>query len=314
MIVNADQKPNEPILNAVVLIPAYNASTTIAETLDSLQTNPKLDRVKAVILLDDGSADKTVDAAKSAWRSTVPLEIWSSQTNTGQWPITSSGLSRLPIDIEWAFILHADDVVTPNWISIYLREMTGCSESVATICASWDYWYPNSGRTIGSEEHTDRPAVLIPGTRQAVIDTLDRGCWWSISGCAIRTKAFREIGDFNSDLPYSGDWEWLLRCLAKGFAILYLPQCMMRYRQHPRSVTSGAFRQARDIQEKLVIFKNYFNQKYLSSIDYHNKIRYMIWWLSRRTLGRAARGDILATYYHVKVLVEMSMKYVLGRI
>jgi GT2 family glycosyltransferase len=314
MIMRSNQQPDKVVPNAVVLIPAYNAAATIAETLDALQANPGLDCVKAVIVVDDASRDGTADAAKSAWRSAVPLEIWSNETNLGQWPTTNSGLARLPSDIEWAFILHADDVVIPNWISLYLNEMTCCPDDVATICSNWDYWYPDPGRIDPGEESPDRPTVLVSGTRQAVIDTLDRGCWWKISGCAIRTKAFREIGGFNPDLPYSGDWEWLLRCLAKGFAVWYLPRSTMRYRMHARSVTSGAFRQARDIQEKLVVLGDYFHQRYLSPIDYRKKIRYMIWWLSRRTLARGVRGDLIAMCYHGHVLIKMSAKYVLGRI
>jgi hypothetical protein len=38
-----------------VLLPAYNASSTIAQTLDALQNNPGLKHIKAVIVLDDAS-------------------------------------------------------------------------------------------------------------------------------------------------------------------------------------------------------------------------------------------------------------------
>jgi glycosyltransferase involved in cell wall biosynthesis len=300
--------------NAVILIPAYNASATIAETLDALQANPALDCIKAVIMLDDNSRDGTMDAAKSAWRSTVPLKIWSNEVNTGERTTTNSGLARLPADIEWAFILHADDVVIPNWISLYLNEMTDCPDDVATICSSYDSWYPGSGQIEPGEEYPDRPAVLVSGTRQAVLDTLDRGCWWHISGCAIRTIAFRHIGDFKPDMPQAGDWEWLLRCLANGFSVLYLPRSTMRYRQNTSSVSSLSFRQARDIRERLEIFAAYRDQGYLSPGDCGRKVRNLLWQLSRRTLGRAARGDLISMRQHGRLLAEVSVKYLLRRI
>jgi glycosyltransferase involved in cell wall biosynthesis len=313
-IMRVNQKPEKVAPKAVVLIPAYNASATIAETLDALQANTELACIKTVIVLDDGSQDGTVDAARSAWRSVVPLEIWSNETNVGQWPTTNFGLARLPTDIEWAFILHADDIVTTDWLSLFFNEINCCPDGVATVSSSWDYWHPDSGRIDPSEANPDRPAVVVSGTRQAVIEALDRGCWWKISGCAMRTNAFRQIGGFKPDLPYSADWEWLLRCLAKGFGILYLPRSTMRYRVHARSVTSVAFRQATDIQEKFAIFHDYLNQKYLSPVDYRKKIRYMLWWLSRRALARGVRGDLTAMFYHGHVLAKMTAKYALRRI
>src|SRR5262245_60172952 len=219
-------------INAVVLVPAYNASATIVETLCALQCNPDLARIKAVIILDDASQDGTAAAAKSAWRCSVPLEIWSNERNAGQWTTTNSALDRLPADVEWAFILHADDVVKPNWISLYFTAMMNCADDIATICSSYDSWYPDSSRNEPGEEHPENPNILVSGTREAVLDTLNRGCWWHISGCAIRRRAFRQIGDFESSMPYSGDWEWLLRCLAKGFSVLYLPRSTMFYRRH----------------------------------------------------------------------------------
>src|SRR5262245_52656479 len=106
-----------PAVNAVVVIPAYNASSTIGETLGALQSNPELGRLQAVIVLDDSSRDGTADVARSAWHSQVRLEIWSNAENAGERTTVNSGLANLPADVDWAFILHADDIVKSNWIS-----------------------------------------------------------------------------------------------------------------------------------------------------------------------------------------------------
>jgi hypothetical protein len=170
------------------------------------------------------------------------------------------------------------------------------------------------GQIIFGEEYPDRPTILVAGTQQAVADTLDRGCWWHISGCAIRTMAFRQIGDFKPDMPQTGDWEWLLRCLANGSSVLYLPRSTMRYRQYETSVSSISLRQARDIRESLRVFATYHDLGYLSSVDYRRKVRDLLWHLSRRALVRAARGDFIAMRHHGNLLAEASAKYVLGRL
>lgn len=298
-------------IDAVVLIPAYNASSTIAETLVALQRNSELYRLRAVIVLDDSSQDGTSEVAKSVWHSRVPFEVWSSELNLGQWTTTNSGFARLPADIEWAYILHADDVVKENWLSIYFTAMAECPHQVATICSSYDNWNPNSGYIDPGEECPDRPSVLISGTREAVLDTLDRGCWWHISGSAIRTKAFRQIGAFEPKLPYHGDWEWLLRCLAQGHSVLYLPRSTMLYRQHGPSVSSNSFRRARDIEERIQVFKAFRDQGYLSRTDCQRNVRRVIKQLSRRTLIRVLRRDLVGVRHHALLLGKTLAQYVL---
>jgi glycosyltransferase involved in cell wall biosynthesis len=309
-----DHQSNTPAVDAVVVIPAYNASSTIGETLDALQGNPELAQLQAVIVLDDSSRDGTVDVARSAWHSQVPLEVWSNEKNAGERITVNSGLANLPSDVEWAFILHADDVVKPNWISLYLNEMRGCSEHVASICSSYDVWYPDSGQIIPGEEFPERPNVVVDGTREAVLDTLNRGCWWHISGCAIRVPAFHQIGAFNPEMPQTGDWEWLLRCLAKGFSVLYLPRSTMFYRQHVRSVSSNSFRRAQDLQETLRILNAYRNQGYLTPIEYRRKVRALLYQLSRRTFVRALRCDVRGVGHHTSLLTGTFARYLLGHI
>src|SRR5262245_55754448 len=97
------------LTRATILIPSYNASATIADTLLALQADPELSRIKAVIVLDDASSDDTIENAKASWRAEVPLRVWRNSTNIGQHRTVNSGFSRLPPDVDWAFILHADD-------------------------------------------------------------------------------------------------------------------------------------------------------------------------------------------------------------
>lgn len=304
-----DRSRDVSTINAVVFLPAYNASSTIAQTLDALQNNPGLKHIKAVLVLDDASRDGTVAAARSAWRSTVPLEICSNLSNAGERTTINSGFARLTADIEWAFILHADDVVKPNWISLYWNEMIGCADDVATICSSWDTWYPESGQIHAGEEFPDKPSVLVKGTRAAVLDTLDRGCWWHISGCAIRVRAFHQIGEFEATLPQTGDWEWLLRCLDKGFSVLYLPRSTLRYRQHGHSVSSISFRRGRDIRERLCMLTSYRDRGYLSFVEYRRKVLGMMYQVARRILVRAVRRDLTGVLHHARVLAEIAAKY-----
>jgi hypothetical protein len=201
--------------------------------------------------------------------------------------------------------------VKPNWISLYLDVIESCSADVASICSSYDNWYPETGKIELGEEHPNRSVLYIAGTREAVVDTLRRGCWWHISGCAIRTAAFRKIGEFNSELDQTADWVWLLRCLDMDFSVAYIPRTTMRYRQHAGSVSSRSFRTARDIRERLEIFLAYRNQGYLSDVEFRRKMLHLIYQLGRRTLVRGLRRDIVGVRHHVSLLGALSAKYFL---
>jgi glycosyltransferase involved in cell wall biosynthesis len=299
---------------ATILIPSYNASATIADTLRAVQATPGLNNIEAVIVLDDASSDDTIEKAETSWQADVPLLVWRNSTNVGQHRTVNSGFARLPSHVEWAFILHADDIVKPNWIFLYLDVIESCAADVASICSSYDSWYPETGKIDSGDEYPDRSALYIPGTRDAVVDTLRRGCWWHISGCAIRTAAFRKIGDFDPEMDHTADWVWLLRCLAMGFSVAYIPRTTMRYRQHASSVSSRSFRTGRDIRERLETLLVYRNHGYLSDVEYRREMLQLIHQLGRRTLVRGWRRDIIGVRHHASLFGVLSAKYLLKRL
>jgi glycosyltransferase involved in cell wall biosynthesis len=308
--VSFDHRSGGTAIDTVVLIPAYNAATTIPETLHALQANSALGCIKTVIVLNDASCDDTAAIARASWKSQIPLDIWTNSKNVGERATVNSGFAHLGPTVEWAFILHADDVVKSNWLSLYLELIADSSADIASICSSHDEFCPDTGRVYPGEEYPDRQAVLVRGEREAVLNTLRRGCWWFLSGCAIRTAAFRQVGGFKTDMPQLGDWEWLLRCLAKGFSVSYLPRSTLFYRRHAGSVSSESFRIARDIRERLKVFSEYHDLGYLSDVEYRQEMRHLTYQLTRRTLVRGLRGDIVGAAHHARLLGALSAKLV----
>jgi GT2 family glycosyltransferase len=236
-----------------IVIPTYNSGRTVGETLASLvEQGPHLGRVASVWMADDCSSDDTLAALGSAWSAAVPLEILSGEHNLGQWKNVNRAVGRVRPHAEWMLLLHSDDVAKPNWLGLMLERISDCGASVASICSSWDDWMPDGSVTPGEDDPL-RPIEIIRGDRASVRDTLGRGCWWHISGCAIRLEAIDDVGEFDARMPQLGDWEWLLRCLARGWSVEYIPRTLIRYRQHEASVSALSFRMDRDIRESLEI-------------------------------------------------------------
>lgn len=299
--------------NIAVVIPAYNAAETIGETLDALQHNDGIDRLLLVVLLNDCSTDDTVVVARKNWHSNVPLEVWDNRENLGERRTTNAAIARLAERVEWTFILHADDVVKPNWLSLYFEELDKAPTSVVTICSSYDTWWPDTGKIEPGEEFPDRTAVHVRGERKSVIGTLDKGCWWHLSGCGIRNRVFLDIGGFEPDMPQLGDWEWLLRCLSNGHDVWYLPRSTMLYRQHSKSVSSRSFREARDLEEKQRIFRLMKEKGYLSDSEHRSRLRNLLKQLVRRAIVRLARGDVHGFQKCSSLLVGAGFEYVRAR-
>jgi GT2 family glycosyltransferase len=239
-----------------ILVPSYNAASTIAETLTSLQQQTALAGVGTVYLADDGSTDATISIARRTWAAATPLRILQSASNLGQWPNVNQAMRRLHADRhDWVLLLHSDDVAKPDWLAQNLREIRRVTERVASICCSWDVWRADS--TVPGENDTRCDGRLIAGTSINVGNSLLSGCWWHISGCAIRLAAFESVGAFDPAAYYGADWDWLLRCLDRGWSITYIPRSLIRYRIHAASVAAHSFEYDFDIRESLQLMRRY---------------------------------------------------------
>jgi glycosyltransferase involved in cell wall biosynthesis len=238
-----------------VLVPTYNSAATIGETLQSLLAQD-LSPVDAVYLADDGSADSTLEIARRIWQSDIPLIVLEQERNQGQWRNVNEAMLRMPDHLEWIYILHSDDVAKSRWLTAMVQQIERADPMVGTVCSSWDN-LNGDGSVVVGEDEPGRPAVHVDGSAEAIRSTLLKGCWWHISGCAIRLQAFRDVGEFAEHLAQSSDWAWLLRCLRRGWGVDYVPQTLIVYRQHSASVSSASFRDHRDVVEAFEIIQSF---------------------------------------------------------
>lgn len=284
------------MLRTAIIIPAYNAASTIGATLGSLQKCREIEAVDGIFICDDASTDGTVDCALQYSKNQVKLTVRRNEKNMGERATVNNLLRQLDSGYQWAFVLHADDVVKENWLELYFNVIKNVESKVASICSSYDCWFSESNSILPGEDDFSRDFEIIRGSRESVKDTLARGCWWHISGCALRIKYFFEIGEFRTDMPQAGDYEWLLRCLKGGYDIHYIPRTTMLYRTHSRSVSSTSFKIGRDLKEYISIYSQYFDEGYLNSHEWRiNRLR-MLYRALRRIPKRVAHFELNATW------------------
>jgi glycosyltransferase involved in cell wall biosynthesis len=259
-----------------IIVPTYNSAKTIEMTLDSIKSQVvNTSSEISVFVRDDCSSDNTIQIAEKSWHSNqnstlvhsnIPIQLIKNEKNLGERGNLNSAISEISATrVDWFLILHSDDIAKANWLKIILARIECCGDEVGSICSSWDNLMEDGSIEPG-EDNCDRTVELIQGDQLSVRNTLLKGCWWHISGCAIRLKTFEDVGGFAIDMPQQGDWEWLLRCLSKGWAVEYIPRTLILYRQHSASVSSSSYKTHRDISESLKIFRQY--QRFLSARDY----------------------------------------------
>lgn len=244
-----------------ILIPAYNAASTIGETLASIlnQSSLGLASVAKVVIADDGSTDDTRSVVRQHWHEDAPLlEVWQAERNRGERPTVNAAFQRLLDEgHDWCFVLHADDVAKPHWLESFVPLLSAEGQQPrVSVCSSWDNWYPGI-RTDPGHDEPGAPPGIIAGTDDASARTLRVGCWWHFSGCAMQLPQFFEVGAFREDMPQFGDLEWLIRCGFSGKEVAYLPRALISYRCHTANVSSTSFATNRDIKESLLIYELY---------------------------------------------------------
>jgi glycosyltransferase involved in cell wall biosynthesis len=148
----------------IIVVPAYQCETTIAETLGSLQQQgAALNRVREVIVADDASRDRTRDVAREAWKcQTPPLRILEPPKNRGEYVNVNETVAGLAPDIDWFLIMHGDN------------------DRVGTISTSWDHWRLD-GRfllrthpSVGSRRFLVRATLSAARSRRVVGGTFPR--------------------------------------------------------------------------------------------------------------------------------------------
>jgi len=277
--------------DCAILIPAYNSVSTVVETLQSIRSQRGgLNRLEAVILADDASTDQTPTVAREAWNCLSPeLRVMRNPANCGERMTLNRAAEALPSNVEWFFIIHADDLAKPNWLEVMLRAADAATLNTVALTASYDVLFADGTIQVG-ENFGEEQKVHIAGTSDAVRDTLVRGCWFKISSCAMRLSAFRELGGFRADLPQFGDWEFVLRLLRRGYSIDYLPLCLSVYRQLPQSVSSVSFQLHRDIREALGIVAEY--EKFLTRAELAKRHLWYLYLLARRSGASILSRDL----------------------
>ena len=221
-----------------IVVPAYNAATYIAETLDSLlaQDHPDVE----IIAVDDGSTDATPQILN---RYAKAIRIHR-QTNAGQSAALAAGWAMS--GGEYIGYLSADDLVRPAAARLCAEALQERADTVL-VYPDFDLVDEQSQRitTIHGPDYSRRALYgrlhCLPGP-----------------GALFRREAYERAGPWATDLRQIPDLDFFLRMGLLG-DFHRVPQVLAAFRQHPQSMTYRTVPFAQG-EEPLVLVDRFFSR------------------------------------------------------
>lgn len=238
-----------------VVIPAYNAAKLVADTIEGVlaQTYPNVETV----VVDDGSKD---DTAAVLARFGEKIRVVS-KPNGGLASARNAGTRAARG--AYVAMVDADDICTPDRIGLQVAFMeahpelvlssTGFSAFDTTGRLDDDYGpsyysmigeapagiaslYPQKERKRLAPVGGD--AIEVVTYRGPIYDALVRGNFVHPPTIFFRRPLFDQVGDFDTSLRFTSDWEWLVRAARRG-PFGYLDRALLEYRVSPGQMSGG---------------------------------------------------------------------------
>jgi glycosyltransferase involved in cell wall biosynthesis len=202
-----------------VVVPAYQAQSTLSETLDAILAQAYVDW--ECIVVDDGSTDGTLRVA-STYASRDPRMRVLHQENQGTAGACNAGVSAASGD--FVVICSADDILLPEHLST-MSAFIDAEEGYDIYSSNGYVWEP------GYSRETFYGADEGKGILSLELADVIHSCFFSV-GAAYRRGLFAAVGGYRLGV-YGEDYDFWLRAMASGARHRYLPEPLSLHRVSP---------------------------------------------------------------------------------
>jgi len=212
-----------------IIVPIYNGSVYLAETLDSLLSQTFRDF--ELLAIDDGSTDASSDIVRSIKDDRVRLI---QKANGGLCEALNLGIT----EAKASYIARCDqdDISFPERLERQLRVMEDHPEALGLFAYSTKFGGKHRWSNVDK-------MVMAPGELKEY-EPMKDGCLLC-STMFIRTGALRSIGGFRQAYYPSDDWDMECRLAEKG-KVLILREPLIAYRFQTGANTYRLFAHMRE--------------------------------------------------------------------
>ncbi len=211
-----------------VVVPAYNVSKTIRDTIDSILKQTFSDF--ELIIINDGSTDNTLQVIEGVRDPRVQVY---SYENGGLPEARNRGIKRATG--EFITFMDADDLWTPDKLESQVAALQ--KNPAAGLAYSWTCFMDSEGKSFSQDLPSYLEGNVYP---QLLIGNFIT----SGSNVMLRASTVKSVGGFDPSLKSIEDWDYWLRVAAK-WAFVVVPHYQILYRQSATSMASKI-----DVMEK----------------------------------------------------------------
>jgi glycosyltransferase involved in cell wall biosynthesis len=206
-----------------VVMPLYNHEGYVAQALESIfaQTVRPLE----VIVIDDGSRDKSAAVARDFLARHPDLVFWS-HPNQGTHYTINAGIHRARG--EFISILNSDDAYHPERFADCLR-IFDSHEEVSAVTTALSF-IDDKNKAIRNPWY-EQARAFYAEVGDLSLALVNGNFLMTTSNLIVRRSVFQEIGYFSA-LRYAHDLDFFLRLLVRGKRIYWLDRPLLSYRLH----------------------------------------------------------------------------------
>jgi GT2 family glycosyltransferase len=209
-------------LDVAVVIPAFNASSYLDQTLASVAGQTRAPA--AVVVADDGSTDDTLERARR-WQDHLPIEVVRLAQNIGPGPARHHAI--LATDASLLALVDADDL----WLPDHLETMSAAYQRAPGLVTAQEFAWIR-GRGIDLARRRAKPRIPTDPKDQLV--ALLQHNYISF-GFFPRTL-YERVGGFRSFLV-GEDWDLWIRMLRIGARLTEASHPTALHRVRPGSLS-----------------------------------------------------------------------------
>jgi glycosyltransferase involved in cell wall biosynthesis len=237
-----------------ILIPAYNAQATIADTLKSAlgQTWVR----KEIIVIDDGATDRTLSIVRQF--PAASLTVFT-QKNRGAAAARNQALAMSKGDyIQW---LDADDLLAPDKIETQMKLVDHASAKRPLLSSAWGSF----NYRVAKARFSPTPLWCSLSPVQWLLYKLRYNLYMMPASWLISRELTTAAGPWDTRLSLDDDGEYFCRILMASDGVLFSPEAKSYYRHSSFSSLSHVDHSDRKLESLFLSLQMHMD--YLLSLE-----------------------------------------------
>jgi glycosyltransferase involved in cell wall biosynthesis len=209
--------PDHVVPTVSVVIPAFNASAWIAETIASVVNQSYSGERLEIVVVDDGSADGTADVAETSLAAcAIAHTVLRMPTSKGPSAARNAGWRHARG--EWLQFLDADDLLAPSKIAEQMEVAARMAPDVAAVFSPWTRLVQDHGAWV-AEIPIHQPVIQS----DTLLEVLRTENFLQLGSLLFARPWLDRVGGFTESRRLIEDVELLVRMAIAGGLLQNVP-------------------------------------------------------------------------------------------